>query len=88
MVQTWLRLQQAIGKKELMAVLKPWIAELMKKMINFGFTSNDPTFVESDIWSIFLYYTQKGDQHEIHGKEAGLVVIGLMRLKKITAGKI
>ena len=87
-VRTWLRLQHALKEKASMTALKPWIAELMKKMISFGIGGDGLTFVESDMWPIFLDYIQKGEQGKINGKEPGLVVVGLTRLKKLSSCKI
>ena len=68
--------------------MKPWIAELMKKMISLGIRGDDPTFAESDTWPIFLDYIQEGEQGKINGKEPGLATIGLARLKKMSSCKI
>ena len=54
-----MRLEKALREKDSMTALKPWIAELMKKMISFGIGGDDPTFAESDTWPIFLDYIVK-----------------------------
>ena len=63
-----------LRETESMAVLKPWIVELTKKIINFGIGGGDQTFAESDTRPIF----QKRKQGKINGKEPGLAVIGLI----------
>ena len=57
-------------------------------MISFGFGGDEPTFAESDMWPICLDYMQKGKHGKINGKEPGLAVIGLTRLKEMSSCKI
>lgn len=77
-----MKLQHILKKKALMTALEPWIAKLTKKMISFGIGGDDPTFVESDTWPIFLDYIQKEQQGKINGEEPGWATIGLTCLKK------
>ena len=67
-VQTWLKLQQMLREKASMAVLGPWIIELMQKIINFGLACDEPTFAESGMLPILLGYIRKWEQGKIMGR--------------------
>ena len=49
LVWTWERLEQALIKKGSIAVLKPWTADLTKKLTKLGLGGADATILESDM---------------------------------------